>query len=159
MSKDGLAAVLHALATDTKGRPETARLRDVFDDVEIALGAGVTHAAVLQALHDQGFRMGMASFRSALYRIRKERADQQPAPARTTTAIPAPATPTVEAPAPAEPDTPQQEATEDIPPDLVGLPQVARDKAMRERKAQQFISDKPKNPLLKSLQQTKEKQK
>jgi hypothetical protein len=88
MSKTGLAAALHALATDTKGRPETARLRDVFCDVEAALAAGVSHAAVLQALHDQGYKMTMASFRSALYRIRKERAGKPATPARSTPAAP-----------------------------------------------------------------------
>lgn len=89
MSKDELAAALHALATDSKGRPETARLRDVFSDVEAALSAGVSHAAVLKALHDQGYTMNMASFRSALYRIRKERAGKPAAPARSTPAAPA----------------------------------------------------------------------
>lgn len=73
MTQESITSVLRALATDEKARPETARLRDVFDDVETALRSGVRREAVLAALHEQGFKMTMASFKSALERIRKER--------------------------------------------------------------------------------------
>lgn len=52
---------------------KTARLREVFDDIEATLKAGVSQATVLNELHDLGFTMKMASFKSALQRIRKER--------------------------------------------------------------------------------------
>ncbi|MFM0140597.1 hypothetical protein [Caballeronia grimmiae] len=74
MDQDNLASALRALASDEKARPETARLRDVFDDVEAALRSGVRREAVLSALHQQGFKMTLESFKSALQRIRKERA-------------------------------------------------------------------------------------
>ena len=73
MTKDSVADVLRALATGDKSRSETARLRDIVDEVEAALAAGVSRAAVLQALNDQGFTMTLKSFESALYRIRKKR--------------------------------------------------------------------------------------
>lgn len=77
MTTNSVADVLRALATGDKNRSETARLRDIVDEVEAALAAGVSRAAVLQALHDQGFTMTLKSFESALYRIRKKR--NQPA--------------------------------------------------------------------------------
>lgn len=74
MGENDISARLRALTTDEKRRPETARLRDVFDDVEATLRAGVPQADVLAELHQAGFKMTMASFKSALQRIRKERA-------------------------------------------------------------------------------------
>lgn len=73
MTKDSVADVLRALATGDKSRSETARLRDIVDEVEAALAAGVSRAAVLDALNAQGFTMTLKSFESALYRIRKKR--------------------------------------------------------------------------------------
>jgi hypothetical protein len=73
MTKTSVADVLRELAKGDKARSETARLRDVMDEVEAALAAGVSRAAVLEALHGQGFTMTLKSFESALYRIRKQR--------------------------------------------------------------------------------------
>lgn len=90
MTTTDIAARLRALASDDKQRPETARLRDVFDDVERALQAGVKQAVVLAELHELGFTMTMASFKSALQRIRKERAEGAlPASSTRPTAWPA----------------------------------------------------------------------
>lgn len=75
MTTTDISARLRALASDNKNRPETARLRDVFNDVEQALKAGVKQSVVLAELHKSGFTMTMASFKSALQRIRKERAE------------------------------------------------------------------------------------
>ena len=54
-------------------RSETSQLREILDDVEHALGAGASHAEVLRTLHDHGFTMTRKSFKSTLYRLRKER--------------------------------------------------------------------------------------
>lgn len=87
MTKTSVADVLRELAKGDKSRSETARLRDVIDEVEAALAAGVSRSAVLEALHGQGFTMTLKSFESALYRIRKQRgqggagAPAAPAPA------------------------------------------------------------------------------
>lgn len=73
MQKNSVVDALRALATGEKARSETARLRDVFNDVEAALSAGVSRAAILETLHSQGFTMTLKSFESAIYRIRKQR--------------------------------------------------------------------------------------
>jgi hypothetical protein len=78
MTQEAITSVLRALATGEKARSETARLRDVFDDVEAALRSGVRRETVLKALQEQGFKMKMASFKSALERIRKERKEASP---------------------------------------------------------------------------------
>lgn len=77
MEKNDVANALRGLADSDTGRSDTARLRDVFDDVEAALSSGVTRAAILEALHGQGFKMTFKSFESALHRIRKERRNEQ----------------------------------------------------------------------------------
>ncbi|MCY1459297.1 hypothetical protein D9M71_767630 [compost metagenome] len=69
----GLKGRLQAMAAADNGRSETARLRDVFEDVERALQVGVSRKAVLDVLHQDGFTMTAKSFESALYRIRKQR--------------------------------------------------------------------------------------
>ncbi|WP_230182707.1 hypothetical protein [Aquabacterium sp. CECT 9606] len=70
-----LASALRALAEDSGARSETARLRDVFADIEAALSAGVRREAVLATLHENGFTMTFTGFKSALQRIRKERTE------------------------------------------------------------------------------------
>jgi len=75
LSQENVSAALHALASEYAGIPrsETARLREVLDDVEAALSAGASHAAVLETLHAQGFTLTASSFESTLARLRKER--------------------------------------------------------------------------------------
>lgn len=76
MEENSVADVLRALAKGKKARSETALLRDSFDEVEAALQAGVSRAAILEALQEKGFTMGLKGFESALYRIRKQRANK-----------------------------------------------------------------------------------
>jgi hypothetical protein len=72
MTESSAADVLRQLATGSSGRSDTARLRDLYPTVETALAAGVSHAAILKALHDDGFTLTLKSFQSALYRLRKK---------------------------------------------------------------------------------------
>ena len=68
-------AALRELADEHRGNPrsDTARLREVLDDVEEALSAGASHSAVLDTLHNQGFTLTLSSFQSTLARLRRER--------------------------------------------------------------------------------------
>jgi len=70
-----LRDALQKLASDANANSQTARLRDIFDDVERLLQSGVKHEAVLNTLNEQGFSFTLSSFKSALQRIRKERKD------------------------------------------------------------------------------------
>lgn len=83
MNKANLVDALRALPSKDTSRPETARLREIFDDVEAAIGAGVRRAVLLATLHEQGFTMKAKTFESALYRIRRERiaaGERKPSP-------------------------------------------------------------------------------
>jgi hypothetical protein len=88
VDKEKVSAALRDLAAEYLRTPrsETARLRDVLDDLEAALTAGASHAAVLKTLHAQGFTFTLRSFEGTLARLRKERrrqdALQEAAPAR-----------------------------------------------------------------------------
>ncbi len=68
-----LVTALRALKNDATARSDTARLRDIFAEVQAALDSGVRLNALLGALNQNGFQMKLAGFKSALRRIRKER--------------------------------------------------------------------------------------
>jgi hypothetical protein len=75
VDKEKVSAALQELADEHRGIPrsDTARLREVLDDVEDALSAGASHSAVLDTLHNQGFSLTLSSFQSTLARLRRER--------------------------------------------------------------------------------------
>jgi hypothetical protein len=79
VDKEKASATLRDLAAEYAGtrRSGAARLRKVLDDVEAALTAGASHAAVLATLHAQGFTFTLRSFESTLARLRKERQNQE----------------------------------------------------------------------------------
>lgn len=54
-------------------RSATARLREIFDEIETALRSGVRRKDIHQALKESGFNISFSSFELAIYRIRKER--------------------------------------------------------------------------------------
>jgi hypothetical protein len=78
MDKQLASERLRALASDDKKRSKAARLRDVIDDVETALLAGVTRAAVIEELARLGLEMSLATFETTLKRIRKKRESASP---------------------------------------------------------------------------------
>lgn len=78
--------------TRGKNRSATARLSEIFDQIEAAINAGVRRKDIYQALADSGFEITFASFELAIHRIRKKRRSQnrpiteitnQPASAKT----------------------------------------------------------------------------
>ena len=73
MSKESISESLRALIKNDEVRSEAARLREVFDDVEAAMAAGVKVTVILDTLHQKGFSMSLTVFRSAIQRIRNER--------------------------------------------------------------------------------------
>lgn len=117
MQKDSVAEVLRSLASGDKDRSETARLRDVFPDVEAALQAGVSRAAILNALHAQGFTMTLRSFESALYRIRRQRGKAAPTPN----------------PSPAENQPSAQTSDQGVAAEAADLPQPGAGKTLTEQ--------------------------
>ncbi len=65
---------LASAATDK--RSKVARLRDVVDDVEAALAAGVRRSAVVEKLAEHGLEMTLSTFDSSLRRIRQKRVNK-----------------------------------------------------------------------------------
>lgn len=77
MDDQDLIDRLKALGRHTSPRvSKIARLRPLIEDIEDAFRRGVTQKLVLEALNHgaSGFNMPLATFKSALQRIRKERA-------------------------------------------------------------------------------------
>ncbi len=79
MTNKTMAEALQELAASDKGTSNIARLRSVFDEIEAALKVGKSRKAILETLAGQGLVMGMKSFESAIYRIRRERKSSQSA--------------------------------------------------------------------------------
>lgn len=77
MDRKAIAERLRALASDDKKRSKAARLRDVIDDVEAALSAGVPRSSVVDELAAQGLQMSLATFETTLKRIRQKRGKPQ----------------------------------------------------------------------------------
>ena len=97
MDKKKAREVLRALVEDDPRRSQAARLREIFEEVEETLAAGVRRAAVLEALHKLGFTFTLGSFADALHRIRQERkagAPRSPNFDKSKTALPAAPPPT-----------------------------------------------------------------
>jgi hypothetical protein len=67
-----------------KNRSPTARLSEIFDQIEAALGAGVRRKDIYQALADSEFEITFASFELAIHRIRKKRRSQNRSTIETT---------------------------------------------------------------------------
>lgn len=144
MAISEISARLRALATDDKRRPETARLRDIFDDIEIALNARVPQADVLAELHSLGYSMTLSGFKTAIQRIRKERINNQQgsiSPATTLSEKNA-----QQALQPLSEEAMHKE-TSPIDDDLSGLDAKQR----REQLATRFIKPENSNPLLKRI--------
>lgn len=72
MDRKAIAERLRMLATDDMKRSKAARLRDVIDDVEFALSAGVSRQSVINALKEQGLELSLATFETTLKRIRQK---------------------------------------------------------------------------------------
>ena len=71
-----LKTQINQLKNDPNSKSETARLRQIFAEVEAALSAGVSREKIVEVLQQQGFTMGLKSFDSALYRIRRKQKNQ-----------------------------------------------------------------------------------
>ncbi len=93
MNGKAISERLRALATDDTKRSKAARLRDVFDDVEAALAAGVSRSTVVDELAKLGLSMSLATFETTLKRIRLKRSKEPKAAAATVRQSPSAAAP------------------------------------------------------------------
>ena len=73
MDINKLSETIRSLATNEKKRKKIAQLRDIFDDIEIALAAGVTKSILHEELNNSGFEINFNTFINGIKIIRKER--------------------------------------------------------------------------------------
>jgi hypothetical protein len=74
MDKKAIIDSLRALALSHVNRSKAACLREMIDELEVTLAAGVTRASVVQTLAANGLEMSLATFETTLKRIRQKRA-------------------------------------------------------------------------------------
>ena len=72
MDDENISEKLKELARG-KNRSATARIREIFDEIEVALSARARRKDVYKALINVGYEITFESFELAIYRIRKER--------------------------------------------------------------------------------------
>lgn len=77
MSKEEIKKELEKLAKNSENRKNSAKLEEVFDDVEVTLKAGVSRQKVLEVLNANDIKMTLKTFNNALYRLRKKYAGIQ----------------------------------------------------------------------------------
>lgn len=123
MNKEKIAADLRQLVADENKRSKAARLRDVFDEVETTLAAGVSRAAVLEVLNKRGLAMSITTFDSTMARLRAQQ-KKKASPAKPT------ATPNADdLPAPSNPMQPGTDQAENSPrtnSDPAAIDKIAR---------------------------------
>lgn len=73
MDRNTIAESLRALAQQDQNRSKAARFRDVYEDVENALTAGVSRTVVIDELAKHGLKMTLATFATTLARERERR--------------------------------------------------------------------------------------
>ncbi|NOU21188.1 MAG: hypothetical protein HOO93_05245 [Methyloglobulus sp.] len=84
MDSKAIADSLRKLASDKSKRNKTGILREVFDDIEACLAAGISQTDVVKVLNDHGLEMTYGTFGTTLRRLRLQRdkrstANRQPA--------------------------------------------------------------------------------
>ena len=76
MDSKEIAESLRKLAGDKTKRNKTGILREVLDDIEACLAAGVSQADVIKVLNGHGLGMTYVTFGSTLRRLRQQRTKQ-----------------------------------------------------------------------------------
>lgn len=79
MNRTNIKNALNELS-NSDARKKTARLNEIFDDVDKAISSGVTHASIVEILKSQGLEFDVKSFSVVLNRIRKKRAENKKQP-------------------------------------------------------------------------------
>ena len=74
MTENTLSEQLRLLATNNMQRSKSARLREVLDDVEWALAAGVSKSLIIEQLAKNNLPFTLTTFNTTLQRLRKKRA-------------------------------------------------------------------------------------
>jgi hypothetical protein len=77
MAKLKITEVMQELSQGSENRSAIARLREIFGDIEVALNAGVKREAIWEAIQNEGYKMPLRTFESAINRIKKERRNGQ----------------------------------------------------------------------------------
>jgi hypothetical protein len=87
MGDNNISEKLKELATG-ENRSATARIREIFEEIEVTLRSGARRKDVHQALKESGIAITFESFELAIYRIRKEIGKQKKhtAPKKNSTA-------------------------------------------------------------------------
>ncbi len=82
MNDNDLTTGLQVLAAAGKGRSKAGQLRRVLPDLEAALAAGATYAALLETLREHGLVMTLGTFKVTLSRLRAQQAKRAVQPKR-----------------------------------------------------------------------------
>lgn len=68
-------------------RNKTARLRDLYDQIEALRNRGFSHATIVNAMKKHGLEFDVKTFEATFYRIKREREKMPVRPARTLSGV------------------------------------------------------------------------
>jgi DNA-binding transcriptional MerR regulator len=145
MNKTTISEALRALAENKESekqqlaasRSMTARVREVFGEIEAAQKAGVSLAEITETLNKQGFEIKLKTLETALYRIR------HPRPRKTGGSAATPLNPTPTSPVQAAP-IPESEAEDGGAMPEMDLIREALSSEKREEKMKQYTQPRRK---------------
>ncbi len=144
MDKKAASQKLRELASDDKHRSKAARFRDIYDDVEAALSAGVSRERVRTELGRLGLQMTPATFYTTLARIRRG--------TKTTAQNPVPRSSDNVAPIVTAPDPPSVTGNASTPSTTSG-----QSIAQKKSNVDEFFDKNTHDPFLERLLQRKKK--
>lgn len=72
MNNDAILKEFDELHT-SGDRSKTARLRELFEQIEALKNRGITHSQIINAMKKHGLEFDLKTFEALLYRIKKER--------------------------------------------------------------------------------------
>lgn len=92
MTNPEIMEAMQTLSKGNVGKTATARIRNIFDGIELAMNAGVKREVIWESINKiDGYKMPLKTFESAIYRIRKERGKQKKHTVATTSVLSTPA--------------------------------------------------------------------
>lgn len=74
-NKDAITKRLKELSEDKTNKSKTAQLREIIDQIEATIAAGVPHSTIVETLTNNGIEISINTFRASLKRIRKKKTE------------------------------------------------------------------------------------
>lgn len=83
MSEEKIIEAFTQLHQRSAARSKTARLRELFDEIEALRSRGFPHSIIVDEMQKNGLKFNVKTFEATFYRIKREREKLPARPAKT----------------------------------------------------------------------------